>query len=75
MSFIGRWLDKLKVTALVKFLAPYIKTLAPYVVTGLVAIGVDPELAQQFSENLSAVVVVGITFGLDLLLTAIRKKA
>ena len=74
MSFIGRWLDKLKIGAISKFLGPYIKTLAPYIVTGLVAIGVDPALAEEFAGNTVAIAAVAITFALDLLFTTLRKK-
>ena len=74
MSLIGRWLDKIKAAAIVKFIAPYIKTVAPWVVSGLVAMGVDPALAEEFSGNLTAVAIVAVGFAIDFVLTMARKK-
>lgn len=74
MSWLGRQFDKLKVAAVIKFVGPFIKTLAPYIVTGLVAIGVDPALAGDFAENATAIGIIAVTFLLDLALTALRTK-
>lgn len=71
-GWIGDILNKLKVTALVKFAAPYLKTLAPWIIAGLTAIGVDPELSKEFAENTIAVATVAVGFLVDLLLTKIR---
>lgn len=75
MSFIGKILDKIKGAAAVRFIAPMLKSLVPWIVTGCVYIGVDPELANNFAESTIAVLIIAIGFVIDLALTYVRTRA
>lgn len=74
MSWIAKQLDKLKAGLAIKFIAPYIKTIAPYLITWLVALGVDPALAERFANDGTLVLVAVVTFAIDFFLTSVRKK-
>lgn len=75
ISWIKKILDSLKGAAAVRFIAPLLKSLTPWIVTACVYIGVDPELANEFASNLVAVLIVLVAFIVDLVLTYARTKA
>jgi len=74
LGWFHKILDGLKGAAAVRFIAPLIKSLTPWIVTACVYIGVDPELANTFAESAVAVAIVAIAFVIDLALTFARTK-
>lgn len=74
IEWFSKMLDGLKGAAAIRFIAPLIKSLTPWIVTACVYIGVEPELANEFAHNLTAVVLVLATFLIDMALTYARAR-